>query len=361
MLRRCGKCGLPRLLARDITWPGNGTIISKRDASSRLIIYEADYQPFLWSELDGKLGFSTAETFNRSRRMALQDYVENHILYGWKKYAIKALPVSFLINRIIRQAALFGLAQLEVLEHERGKVLAIRIRRPFDISSMAGGIRSVFEILEDTGSRLAWTEEEGGYIVTVAPAPEEDEAGKEEALRTLEETKAEFTYDLLSAQGEASKRCPSCDLPSGLTGLDWGEQEGIIYLRERGTRVIVARGYGFLCSVRELEKKTEQDLGPFILEISRIFHRRMLKGTPIPSRGETYRAAERFLSVAGFGEVVRSSFGEGHLEMTIHNPFYIPRLVGRIAGLFEYVEGEEADVDYRSPGPQVLELKIKTA
>lgn len=156
-LRRCRKCGLPRLLARDIPWPGNGTIISKRDPSSRLIIYEADYQPFLWSELDGRLGISTAETFNRSRRMALQDYLENHILYGWKKHA------------------------------------------------------------------------------------------------------------------------------------------------------------------------------------------------------------ERFLSVAGFGEVVRSSFGEGHLEMTIHNPFYAPRLVGRIAGLFEYVEGAAAEVDYHRLGPQVLELKIRTA
>jgi len=180
-------------------------------------------------------------------------------------------------------------------------------------------------------------------------------------LRTLEAIKAEFARHLLPAQGKDDDRCPSRGLPEDLTGLVWGEEEGVINMSGRGTRVIIAGGYGFLCSVRELEKKTGKNLGPFIQDISRSFHRRMLKGMPVPSREDAYRDAGRFLRVAGFGEVVSSSFGEGCLEMTIHNPFYIPRLVGRIAALFEYLEGEEADIDYKLPASQVLELKIKTA
>jgi hypothetical protein len=45
--------------------------------------------------------------------------------------------------------------------------------------------------------------------------------------------------------------------------------------------------------------------------------------------------------------------------MTIGNPFYVPRLVGRIAGMFEYVEDAEADISFHSPEPRILELEIK--
>ncbi len=95
------------------------------------------------------------------------------------------------------------------------------------------------------------------------------------------------------------------------------------------------------------------------MRISKDYHLRALQGIPIRTRNGAYRAAARYLFAGGFGDVQSFNCGDGHLEMVIENPFYIPRLVGRIAGLFEYVEGLEADISFRSPEPQVLELEIK--
>ena len=47
-------------------------------------------------------------------------------------------------------------------------------------------------------------------------------------------------------------------------------------------------------------------------------------------------------------------------EAVIDTCGYVPRLVGRIAGLFEYLEGEEAEISYRMLDPQTLRLELKT-
>ena len=59
--------------------------------------------------------------------------------------------------------------------------------------------------------------------------------------------------------------------------------------------------------------------------------------------------------------VARLIEGNKNLDQAINNPLYVPRIVGRIAGLFEYVEGQEADIRYSTPEPQVLEVEIRSA
>jgi hypothetical protein len=141
--------------------------------------------------------------------------------------------------------------------------------------------------------------------------------------------------------------------------LEWREEEGTIRRRDSDRRFIFTSGHIFLGIVKDLEKQAGRELAPLILQITKEYHLRMLQGIPIRSRNGVYRAAARYLLAGGFGEVKSFNCGEGYLEMIIANPFNIPRLVGRIAGLFEYVEGQEADLSFRSPEPQILELEIK--
>lgn len=360
-MKRCRKCGSPIMLARSYKWPGDGTIVSRNDPASRMTIFEAGYYPHVWSELEERLGFPVAEVVLKSQRLAMRDYLESHIIYGWRKYALKAMSIRPVILRVIDQTSLFGFGRLEITEYRRHRMLMIRIRDPFDIISIVGGIRGIFETIEGLGSEMAWRRENDDYIVTLVPRTGEDKgADSMEALRALREAKRNISGDPIPCERTMIEPCPSCGLPLGLSELEWREDECIIHLRQRGIRYIMTTGYIFLGTIRELEKRSGQDLEPVILEISRDYNRGILRGVPIRTRGGAYRAAAGYISVAGYGEVVRSSHGEGHLEMTIVNPYYPPRLVGRIAGLFEHVEGEEAKINYHSPEPQVLELELTT-
>ncbi|MFW6113702.1 MAG: hypothetical protein ACOC78_02130 [Actinomycetota bacterium] len=361
-LKRCRECGSPVMLARGYEWPGNGTIISRNDPSSRLAFFEAGYYPYVWSEFEDRLGFSVSGTALKSQRLGMQEYLASNIIYGWRRYALKTLSLKAVIGHLIDQVALFGFGHLELADYRRHKLLVMRMRNPFDIISIVDGMRGFFEIMEGTGSEVAWKRDGGEYVVTLIPGPrQEEKEERAEALRELRQAKHDIAGGPIPCEETAIEYCPSCGLPLGLTDLVWEENEGAVRIRQRGTRFVMSTGYIFLGIIRELEKRSGRDLESVVVEISRDFHRDILKGVPIRTRGGAYRAATRYLSVGGFGEIVDSTYGEGHLEMTIINPFYPPRVVGRIAGLFEYVEGQEANINYRSPENQVLELELTTS
>jgi hypothetical protein len=328
-----------------------------------MVIFEADYYAHIWSELEERLGVNISNTMIRGQHAANQDYMENHIIYGWRKFALRHLSTRVMFKRIASELTLFGFGSLELLAYRRGKLLVMKARHPFDIISLAWGTKGVVEFAEDMDSELAWRNEGEVTILSIQFQPREQgaETLDLEEMRYVREAKRDLSLAgrLSPPQGDRGEPCPSCGLPAALTELEWREDEGTIRRRDSGKRYIFTSGHIFLAIIRDLERKTGRDIESMVMEITRDYHLRGLQGIPIRSRNGAYRAAARYLLAGGFGEVKSYSCGEGYLEMTIANPFYIPRLVGRIAGLFEYVEKQEADVRYHSPEPQVLELEIR--
>jgi hypothetical protein len=364
-LKRCRKCGLPLRLSKGYEWPGNGVILSRSDPSVRMVMFEAGYYTYVWSVLEELLGVNMADVMVRGQQAATQDYLDTQLLYGWRKAAMRHLPLRIAFGRVMNELALFGFTGLELLEYRRRKLLVIKVKHPFDIISIAWGTKGMVEFSEDMGSELAWQKDGDDYIVSILFKPDEHrgEPVDLEALRYLRDAKRELslTGTLLPPQGDRGEPCPSCGLPRVLSELEWREDEGTIRRRDNNRRFIFTSGHIFLAIVKDLEKNTGRELAPTIMQISKDYHLRILQGIHIQNRNSAYQAAARYLFAGGFGNVRNFNCGEGYLEMIITNPFYIPRLVGRIAGLFEYVEGQEAEISFRSTEPQLLELEIRTA
>ena len=363
-LKRCSNCGLPLRLSRNYVWPGNGTIYSRRDPSMRMLVFEAGFYPFAWYELEEKLGLTISEAMIRGQQASSWDYIESNILNRWLKYALRMLPGMVVFKRVIGETALFGFGSMEILEYRRGKHVVVKLSHPFDVISLAWGFKGIFEFVVRANSKLAWTEEDGDYILTITLAPGPwTENFDAESMRAVREAKRELSLvgKLLPAEEGKGEPCARCGLPAALAGMEWREDEGIIIRREDGKRFIFSSGHVLAGLIKDLEKRSGLDLEAFMVEITKNYHLRSLRGTVIGGRNEIYGEAARQLFARGHGNVIEYSCGEGHLEMIIGNPFYIPRLVGRIAGLFEYVEGQEADISYDTPGQQILELEIKTA
>jgi len=362
-LKRCRKCGLPLRLSKGYVWPGNGVILSRQDPTMRMSIFESDYYSYVWSELEELLGVKVSDIMLRGQRAANQDYVENNIVYGWRKFALRHLPLSLMFERIANEIALFGFGNLELLQYRKRKMLAMKVKQPFDAISLAWGIKGIVELAEDMGSELAWRYEgeDAVFSIQYLPGEAHEVAVELEAMRQIRDAKRELSLAgrLLPPQGDGGKPCPSCGLPEALTELDWREDEGTIRRKDSGKRYIFSTGHIFIAVIRELERRTGRDIESLVMTIAKEYQLRSLQGIPVRSRKGAYRAAARYLFSGGFGEVKDFDCGEGYLEMTIVNPFYIPRLVGRIAGLFEYVEDQEADIDYRVSDSNLLELEIK--
>jgi len=363
-LHRCPKCRLPLRLSRNYVWAGNGTIFSRRDPTMRMAVFDAGYYPYLWSELESRLGTSVADIMIRGQRAAMQDYLRSNIIYGWRRKIVQAVPLLVVRNRILKEMTLFGFGRLEILEFQRGKSLVMRLQHPFDIISLAWGIKGFFEFLAQASSKLGWVKDGEDFIlsITVLPAKQADEPLNTEAQRAVRDAKRELAtvQDRLPGRIEQWDTCPACGLPSVLTAMEWREDEGTIYNRDTGRRFIFTSGHILLGMLREMQGETREGIDSVLFEITRDFYLHRMRELPDMSKADFYRAAAERISACGFGEVLDYFIGEGHLEITVGNPFHVPRLAGRIAAMFEYIEGMEAKMDLRSSRADYLELELRT-
>jgi hypothetical protein len=330
-----------------------------------MAIFEAGYYSYVWPELEEHLGVNMSEVMIRGQQAATEDYLETHIVHGWRKPVMRRLPMRAAFDRVVTELALFGFGGLELVEYRRGRLMVIRARNPFDIISLAWGIKGLVEIVEGMGSELAWRRESDEYIISIIfhNDAQRGEQVELEAMRQIRDAKRELTPtgELLPPHADRGEPCPSCGIPRALTELEWREEEGTISRWDNNRRFIFTTGYIFLGIIKDLESRTGEELAPIIMRISKDYHLRILQGITIHNRNNAYRSAARYLFAGGFGNVREFNCGEGYLEMTIENPFYAPRLIGRIAGLFEYVEDQESEISFSTPEPQLLLLEIRTA
>lgn len=364
-LKSCRECGVPKRLSKGYRWPGNGAILSRLDPSMRMVIFEAGYFPHVWKKLEDRLHASASDLMIRGQQAAAWDYMEVNVAFGWRKLAMRLLPVVPVINRAVSELAVLGLGRVEVTRYRRGKLLLFKVYNPFDIISVIWGAKGLLQYMEGKRAEMAWTREDDTYTVSavVRPGGEMRESVDEETVRSLREAKAE----LLAASGAVfparreQERCPLCGVPTALRRLKWIPEEGLILHRDTGIRYVFTTGHVFVGVIKDLERVTGQDLEPMITEITKHYHLMQLKGTPAGERGAAYEKLSSYMSAFGFGEVTELSYGEGHLEMKVANPFYIPRLVGRVAAAFEHVEEQGSEASYARTGPGMLEIEVRTA
>lgn len=354
---------MPRRLSEEYMWTGNGAIISRHDPGMRMVFFEADYYPYVWHELEQRLGVVISETYIRGQKASAFDYLGENILYGWRGFVLRRLPFSFLLHKIIDELAFFGFGHLELLEYRRHKVVLLRVSRAFDIISLAWGTKGFCALVDGVAMEMAWTREGEDYLITATP-PEggAEEKPDLEAMRALRRAKKELSAIADSFPGHETPlpACPRCGIPADLTSLEWREKEGCIFLLPEEKRMVFSSGYVMLGVLRELERITGTELEQVLLEITKNYHMEHMEDLRGKERSAVYRELAVRLQSWGYGIPLSIGFGVGHLELTIGNPFFPPRLVGMVAAVFEGLEGQESVVRQRMTVPHVLELQIST-
>ncbi|MEJ5186770.1 MAG: hypothetical protein WHT46_06790, partial [Candidatus Geothermincolales bacterium] len=171
-LKKCGLCGVPLYLAKNYRWTGGGSILALRDPESRMVFEEADFYGFIWEELERILGVLAPEVMSRTQKLSLRDYMDSHILYGWRKWAIRILPLRPLIEGVIRQSTAFGLGRFEYVDHRRGEYLVLRVKNPFHLPTVAEALREMMVSLRGTYYEMAWTKEGESYVIQLLSRPD---------------------------------------------------------------------------------------------------------------------------------------------------------------------------------------------
>lgn len=361
-LKRCRECGFPRKVSQLFRWNDNGTITQSLNQNFRAVILHFDFLDALFKSVEERLGAPIghiAFEAQRNASKAVFDTVKQKLgpLAGILTRSARFKRAA--VEQFNEVARITGQCLSETIEYLPGEGGMARIRNPFNLNLMAANVVGAFELLESKpfGHEI---EEVGDdtYILRVKRIPEKSEISG----------RMELHSPRLLRGGKPQERCPRCHVPTGLSCLDWFEDQGIIVDEQREVRVVILDGYVPSAVFREIAVELGDNFYELVVEAEREWTfsntGKILGGGNELSRGEVKRAFERYLEMLrlyGQGNPVFLDVDSEALSIVIENPYEVHLLSGMFSGLYEAIVGKRARVTWDLPRDQVARYSVKPA
>jgi hypothetical protein len=355
-ISKCRRCGFSAFYARLIRWNSNGTISIRINPRFRILLLEAESMSRMMSDIEGALGVSIRHLFFEAERLAAVRVIDANLIGPGKlvKYLPGAKrPMPFVFCRV---AVGTGMGYARALAYKPGAYGEAVVRNPFDEELMAAVICGSFECIERQPFDYTWKEVDGEKVIRIEPAERKPEVAE----------RMDFTLQPLKPGSREFERCPGCKTPVPLQGLEWRENEGIIYDRGRGARMVFVDMYTPNVVIRELARELGEEVFPLVTEAQRAVSLRNLSEEYLSSAragatgdgGGLLEPLLEDLAVRGLGNPVRSALVGGEWEVEVDNPFNPHLLAGHLQAIFQFAEGRKPQVLLEEAGPSAVKYRL---
>jgi hypothetical protein len=346
--KRCGVCGVPKIVSRFNRWLPNGTIVSVGDPRVRQLFFEADLLPEVRRRISEGLGFPVNRIFFEAERNSVRIVVEALLKTAAVRATLRIPPFKRGAVRFFHSlSALTGTAHSRTVEYHPRKFGVARFKNPWDLDLMAAVVVGAFEALEGLPLRSYWKKEGDEYLLRV-----EVTSSKPEFSERLE-----VDYPPVKEGDYRHHRCPRCGIPLDIRPMEWQEDEGLIMDRRRGIRMLNWEGFTLYVVTRELIRELGEDVIPIVIDAEREYTLKMLEdvglsGAPEERRDEMLQEMLSLLPLYGQGLATDVEFtAGGALRVWIDNPYDEYFMAGRLAAFYEAMEGKRARVDWTMQEP----------
>lgn len=251
-----------------------------------------------------------------------------------------------------------GMGYTRTLLYEPGKRYEAVVANPFSKELLAAIILGSFISLEKRPFTHQWRKVNGHDVLVLEAAESRPEVSERLDIGFPPARPGKVELD----------RCRSCGTPTALSYLRWHEEQGIIIDARRAVRVTFLDGYVPTLVIRELAEEIGEELYPLVIEAEKDYTKAHIRSLGIADatprfysweeRNSIYREVLDILPLWGQGNPVDFKHGNGWLQVTVENPYNEVLLAGRMAGVFEVVEGLEAEVRWESPEEAVLVCSV---
>ena len=339
MSTRCRECGAPLYSRLFRTWNDDGTVTGRFASGSRVCHIECDEITAVIEGVSERIGYPIDRIVIEGERKAIRRIADNILstgkgiagLFGrsWAGAPV-ALKVTLDVGRTV------GHAVPEILEYKRGELLRLKLEHPYCIPLVVGDTWGAFEALHNITVEAHWEESDDAVVVELVKVKE----GMvwEEPLRLQLERMA-------TLPGDAKfDRCPRCGIPREVTEtMEWDIEHGMVKNRLTGRREVTIVVESINAVLRELEQELGEEIPGMVQEIVAGY----VAGTIDPDEAldlkvAGYRAALDPLRARGMGNPVEAEMRDGTLTVVIDNPFSAALLAGRVAGIYQALEGVRA-------------------
>jgi hypothetical protein len=355
-IRKCRKCGFSAVYARLIRWNNNGTLSIRVNPRFRILLLEAESMTRMMEDIERGLGVSIKHLFFEAERLAAVRVIDANLIGPGK--LVKHLPGAKRIMPFVfcRVAVGTGMGYAKALAYRPGRYGEAIVRNPFDVELMAAVICGSFECIERKPFDYRWKESDGERVIHIEPAERKPEIAE----------RMDFSLDPLKPGKREFQRCPGCGTPELLQGLEWREDEGIIYDRRRGVRMVFVDMYTPNVVIRELARELGDDVYPLIIEAQRLVSLRNLSEEFLASSregervdtGELRESLLEELAVRGLGNPVEHRVANGRWTVRVDNPYNRHLLAGHLQAIYQFTEGRKPQVSWSDPDPSTVDYAL---
>jgi hypothetical protein len=335
----CPVCGLPRSLNRKLVWTTDGGIYFQAKRSERLIFLEEEDINALLEEGIKLHGDQLLDTLRERRRAFTREEIASQ-LTGLRRFLLRRWPLARrMVKSSFSEAAFFGCGNIVISRLKPRKELVVKARHPYHPHLMAGDMWGFWEGFFGVEALLSLSPaSEQEWDITVRTVGRKRRRVTRE--RTPRRPKRDYSLEV----------CEKCHLPIFPWRLRWDTELGTIYEMGTHRHMMVTSAAGWQRVIDEIKGGEEGVLPTAVgaaLAARAASEYRQLKD-------DNYKTAYRHfflgLPFLGWGKPAKVTRRPFLIEAEIEGVPFPQFLAWKIAGVFEALEREPADIKHLKAG-----------
>lgn len=361
-LKRCPRCGVPLKVSKGRKWNSNGTItqvlnlgLSNLSLTNTFFIEKEDNQNF-FEKMRQKMGAPSIQRIYEGAKIHACETIYQCIPWGSRTLLKAILNFSSLrkglFDKLTDNFSIYGFGIYKPIQYipRRKMVVVAEQSSIFNPNLVAGDIVCLFYSIErikgaKRGISVSVDWEKKNSKVLFTAKYQTEEKGVQEYLPSRE-------IKFLPGNKKFS-HCPICGVPK-IVGeyYEWVDDKWWIIEKNTGKRIHAQCFETMNRVVDAFAKEFGVQIYSLALEIEKEYRKKYFSQHPdyqnLQNDSNTYRQKLEIFPLRGMGNPVKVEKQGRNLLVRIDNVYSSPLAAGWMAALYEYIEGEEAEVQYTS-------------
>jgi hypothetical protein len=356
-IEKCGTCGIPAMIGRELHWEGNGVISLANSPRDRMALFESNTIDNTFRGIEEIVGEPIEPMVIESRRRETRKFMERsfpfevrnvNLLGELGKSEVKTGSTIYssvfegtvtrmrreMNERVLNVGAVLGYGKQSLSEKwDTGEDFPWRtqiIRRPYSIYLMVADTLGTVEAFEGIDMWAEYQETgQDSMLVTAVPGEHPIELTHKLKRRHYNYKPGNIEY----------KRCSECGVPLDISRYHWDLDDGVITATDTGRRVAILGPLALEAVMDDLEAAHGQSIVEATIEAQRRHVRSRVSAEEL--RDLVY-SLQSLTALRGLGNVTRFEAEENRVDITIENSCIHLMLVGMAQALYELALNKES-------------------
>ncbi len=341
-LTRCRSCGLPGILAENVDWRPNGTIMLKRLKRIRMVMLDASTLKGLCNATTLEKGLEIFYVEEKNATRYIINKLFSSVICKISRYDAMKKEIMELIENL---SLLMGTGRIEVERYVPSQMLVMILKNPLNLHLVTAGIAGIIEEIDKCPYSYSHCDLGDNVFQLILEAADEGAFDKDSFGWLATEPPMDKNVRILD-------RCNQCGLPLAAGGFRWDELRGVVEAGEEWRRLGFLPGYTLAIMAKMAAGSGAREDGGLLEEA--IYSNTLMQleagmgdaysgVDTVSSLGKVGPSSDTWdvLQVRGWGVMEKARIDAKQWRVTIMNPVDKAILAGWLRAIYTIAVGKE--------------------